>query len=70
MITSFIMLMVGLEVLYSSFEKIVNNSFTPPNPLSALVGIGSALIMVAVYIYNSRLAKKVNSQALMAAAKG
>lgn len=66
MITSFIMLMVGLEVLYSSFEKIVNNSFTPPNPLSALVGIGSALIMVAVYIYNSRLAKKVNSQALMA----
>ena len=69
MITSFIMLMVGLEVLYSSFEKIVNNSFTPPNPLSALVGIGSALIMVAVYIYNSRLAKKVNSQALMAAAK-
>lgn len=37
--------MVGLEVLYSSFEKIVNNSFTPPNPLSALVGIGSALIM-------------------------
>ena len=69
MITSFIMLMVGLEVLYSSFEKIVNNSFTPPNPLSALVGIGSALIMVAVYIYNSRLAKKVNSQALMASAK-
>ncbi|WP_213496195.1 cation diffusion facilitator family transporter [Lactococcus formosensis] len=69
MVTSFIMLMVGIEVLYSSFEKIVNNSFTPPHPLSALVGIGSALVMVIVYIYNSRLAKKVNSQALMAAAK-
>ena len=69
MVTSFIMLMVGIEVLYSSFEKIVNNSFTPPNPLSAFIGIGSAIVMIFVYIYNKRLAQKVNSQALMAAAK-
>ena len=69
LITSFIMFMIGLEELVSAFDKIVNNSFSSPNPISGIVGIISAVIMIGVYLYNSALAKKVQSQALMAAAK-
>ncbi|MDR3156322.1 MAG: cation diffusion facilitator family transporter [Lactobacillales bacterium] len=69
MITSFIMLTIGLEVLGSTIEKIAHQSYSKPEPLTALVGIFSAIVMVAVYFYNRALARRVNSQALLAAAK-
>ncbi|MDR0921509.1 MAG: cation diffusion facilitator family transporter [Lactobacillales bacterium] len=69
MITSFIMLMVGLEVLGSAITKIVHHTYSAPDAVSAWVGIFSAIVMYAVYFYNKRLAKKVKSPALLAAAK-
>lgn len=69
MITSFIMLMVGFEVLYSAIQALLHNTKQQPDPLAAEVGIFSAIIMFSVYLYNKKLAKRVNSQALLAAAK-
>jgi cation diffusion facilitator family transporter len=69
MITSFIMLMIGLEVLGDTVEKIVQKTYSKPDPLTALVGVISALLMILVYFYNRKLAAKVHSSALYAAAK-
>lgn len=69
MITSFIMLAVGLEVLISG----VGHFFTPernsPDLMAGYVGLFSSVVLMAVYLYNSKLAKKQKSQALKAASK-
>ncbi len=69
LITSFLMFAVGFDVLWDTVQKIVNQEVTPVDPLGAVVGVISALVMFLVYRYNSRLAAKVNSKALKAAAK-
>jgi len=69
LVTSFIMLTIGFEVLGSAVEKIVNKSYSKPEPFSAFVGFFAAMVMFGVYFYNSKLAKKLNSGALKAAAK-
>ena len=69
LITSFIMLLVGLEVLYSSILSITDKKMESPDMTAAIVGIVSALIMYGVYLFNKKLATKVNSPGLLAAAK-
>ncbi len=69
MVTSFIMLVIGLQVIVSAIQKFIASALVQPDPLAAIVSVVSAIIMVLVYQYNAKLAKKVNSSALMAAAK-
>lgn len=69
LITSFIMFVVGFQVLYSSLIKIMSNQTVEIDMTGAIVGIFSALVMVGVYLYNKSLAKKVHSKALEATAK-
>lgn len=69
MITSFIMLVIGLQVLYNSVMAIVHGKIEEPEPIAAYVGLFSAIVMYAVYFYNKNLAKKMRSGALLAAAK-
>ncbi|WP_128103570.1 cation diffusion facilitator family transporter [Paenibacillus sp. DCT19] len=69
LIASFIMAVVGLQVLVEAVRSWYVGSFVAPNLLAAGVAIISAISMLGVYRYNSRLAKQINSQALMAAAK-
>lgn len=69
MVTSFIMLAVGLEVLYSAITKLIEGESVAPDPIAGYTAIASTFVMVAVYIYNRNLAKKIKSGALMAAAK-
>ncbi|MFV0557091.1 MAG: cation diffusion facilitator family transporter [Enterococcus sp.] len=69
LITSFIMLLVGIEVLYSTTKSLFQQTTQTPELLAAIIGIISALLMYGVYYYNKKLALKVNSSALMAAAK-
>lgn len=69
LITSFIMFGVGLQVLFSTIQKLISNEIIEIDKLGAIVGIFSAVVMVLVYIYNKALAKKVNSKALDATAK-
>jgi cation diffusion facilitator family transporter len=63
------MLMIGLEVLGDAIAKIMHRTYSKPEPLTALVGIVSAFLMILVYFYNRALAEKVHSNALYAAAK-
>jgi cation diffusion facilitator family transporter len=69
MLTSFIMFSVGLDVLLKGIDKIRFHEFQKPDPLAATVGVFSAIVMIAVYFYISRLALKVKSNSLKAAAK-
>lgn len=69
LITSFIMFVVGFQVLYSTLIKIMSDQAVEIDMTGAIVGIFSALVMVGVYFYNKSLAKKVHSKALEATAK-
>lgn len=69
LITSFIMFVVGFQVLIQTIQKLFSNQTTEIDPLGAIVGFLSAIVMLGVYAYNKRLSKKVKSSALVAASK-
>ncbi|MEF7563855.1 cation diffusion facilitator family transporter [Bacillus infantis] len=70
MVASFIMAAVGLQVLIEGAASIFDGGKeTPPDIIAAYTGIFSALAMYFVYRYNKRLADKIKSKAVMAAAK-
>lgn len=69
LIASFIMFIVGFQVLIQTVQNIISNQQTPIDPIGALVGILSAMIMLGVYFYNKRLSRRVKSSALVAASK-
>lgn len=69
LVTSIIMFYVGFDVLRDTVQKILSRETTVIDPLGAIVGVGSALVMFAVYLHNRNLAKKAQSKALKAAAK-
>ncbi|WP_042476769.1 cation diffusion facilitator family transporter [Bacillus ndiopicus] len=68
LIAAFIMIAVGIQVLISSIKNIWNPSHDVPSMLTAIVALISAVIMYVVYRYNMALAKKINSNAVKAAA--
>lgn len=69
LIASFIMTMVGLEVIISSGQSLFHPQQVAPNLLAAWVSLFCAIVMYAVYVYNRNLAKRTKSKALEAAAK-
>ncbi|MGE6752755.1 cation diffusion facilitator family transporter [Rossellomorea sp. NPDC071047] len=69
LIASFIMMIVGIQVLYNAIQSVFDGKTQSPDLLSAWTGVGAAIVMYLVYRYNKRLAEKINSQSLMAAAK-
>ncbi|RUL46525.1 cation diffusion facilitator family transporter [Lysinibacillus antri] len=68
LIASFIMMIVGIQVLVSSITNLFNPVHETPSALTALVALGSAVIMYGVYRYNLALAQKIKSSAVKAAA--
>lgn len=69
MVASFIMILVGLEVLYSAVTSIFDGVSEAPDLAAAWTGLFSALAMYFVYRYNRKLALKIKSHSVMAAAK-
>lgn len=69
MAASFIMLAVGLQVLTNAITSMFQGGKESPDIIAAYVGIFSAIAMYFVYRYNKKLATKINSKAVMAAAK-
>lgn len=69
MVASFIMIAVGLQVLADAIPAIFQERDKSPDMLAAYVGVASAIVMVGVYFYNKKLATRINSNAVMAAAK-
>lgn len=69
LVASFIMITVGIQVLMTGFENMIEGVHTTPDMLTAWVALGCAIVMYGVYVYNSKLADKINNQALRSAAK-
>lgn len=68
LVASFIMLVVGFQVLSNSVKSLFNPIEHDPSPLTAVVALVSAAIMYYVYRYNLALANKIKSSAVRAAA--
>jgi len=69
LVASFIMAIVGLQVLYEAVISILEKKTEAPDLIAAWTGIFCAVVMYFVYRYNRNLATKINSKSVMAAAK-
>ncbi|MED5101184.1 cation diffusion facilitator family transporter [Niallia sp. FSL K6-0212] len=69
LIASFIMMSVGLQVLYQAISSFFTHSRQAPDLVAAYTAITCGAVMFFVYRINLRLGKKINSQAVKAAAK-
>lgn len=69
LIASFIMMAVGLQVLYEAASSVFRGGTEAPDAIAAWTGGFCAIVMYGVYRYNKALAGKINSQAVMSAAK-
>jgi cation diffusion facilitator family transporter len=69
LIASLIMLAVGVQVLLSAVSTLVTGGHESPDRIAGYFGLFAAAVMYGVYRYNKRLANRINSQSLMAAAK-
>jgi len=69
LIASIIMASVGIQVLITAVKSLFKPEYITPNLTSAWVALIAAVCMGGVYVYNLKLARKINSQALLAAAK-
>ncbi|CAM4053932.1 cation diffusion facilitator family transporter [Paenibacillus alkaliterrae] len=69
LIASFIMFAVGLQVLYQAVLKFKVPVIESPNMIAAWTALFCSIVIYFVYLYNVRLAKRINSNALMAAAQ-
>lgn len=69
LIASFIMAIVGIEVLVSAIKSCFAESPPVPDMISAWTALASGIFMFGVYAYNFKLAKRTNSSAVMAAAQ-
>ncbi|WP_308640089.1 cation diffusion facilitator family transporter [Paenibacillus silvisoli] len=69
LVASFIMAAVGLQVLTESVLAMSRGAEEAPDPIAIWTGLLCAAVMFIVYRYNKRLALRINSQAVMAAAK-
>lgn len=69
LIASFIMIAVGIQVLYQGVNKFIQPALETPDMIAAWTAAGCAVVMLAVYMYNITLSRKFNSSALTAVAQ-
>lgn len=63
------MLVIGLELIKSSAEKILNPTAVKITAATAIVLILSIIVKILLFVMNSRLGKKINSKTLIATAQ-
>lgn len=69
MVASFIMMSVGLQVSIEAILSFIRGKDAAPDLIAAWTGIFCTVVIYVVYRYNRNLARKINSQSVMAAAK-
>lgn len=69
LVAAFIMISVGLHVLFDTLERLMEPDYVQPDMLTGWTALGAAFVMMLVYRYNYALAKRIQSPALMAAAQ-
>ena len=69
LIISFLILLVGMELLKSSVDKIINpEAITEMSVVSLIILLASIAVKLWMYYFNKILSKKINSSALKATA--
>ena len=68
MIVSFLVIYIGLDVLGESVQKILHPTESEFSLLGAAILVGSILVKVWLYVFNSSLGRKINSGVLKATA--
>ncbi|MFH5187189.1 cation diffusion facilitator family transporter [Paenibacillus sp. TAB 01] len=68
LVASFIMFAAGIQVLVQAGKSFLSPDRQAPDMLAGWVALIAAVCMWGVYIYNRRLAERINNQSLMAAA--
>ncbi|MFC2947928.1 cation diffusion facilitator family transporter [Virgibacillus sediminis] len=66
---AFVMMFVGIQVIFDTIQKILAGESSQPHMMTAWVALGAAVVMFGVYFYNLRLSRKIQSNALYAAAQ-
>ncbi|MGP4076490.1 cation diffusion facilitator family transporter [Halobacillus sp. K22] len=69
LVAAFIMMTVGIEVIIGTIQDIINQEVSEPQLLTAWTALAAAVVMYFVYRYNLNLSKKIDSNALYAAAQ-
>lgn len=69
LIASFIMIAVGLNVLYNAGRSVIHFKAQTPDVTAAATAVLCAVAIYLVYRYNKKIALSIHSSALMAAAK-
>jgi cation diffusion facilitator family transporter len=69
LIAAFIMITVGLQVIYNAIQAFIQQEQETPNMLTAYTALFSALFMFGIYLYNLRLSKTINNAAINAVAQ-
>ena len=67
-LVSALIILVGFELLKTSFDKIINPTATTFNTVAIIILVSSVLIKLYMFFFNKKLGKTVNSQALTATA--
>ncbi|WP_397539958.1 cation diffusion facilitator family transporter [Rummeliibacillus pycnus] len=68
LIASFIMAVVGFQVLFNAGKSFIDHNHPAPSLLTAFVALGSGVVMYLVYLFNIRLANRIESSAVKATA--
>lgn len=68
LLASFIMAVIGLQVLTNAFRSIFEPIAEAPSVITAWIAFFSAIIMYVVYRYNLKLSQEIKSSAVRAAA--
>lgn len=69
LVASFIMAAVGIQVLIKALRSFFVDQRETPSMFAIWVALFSAVVMFFVFMYNKRLATRINNHALMAAAQ-
>lgn len=69
LIAAFIMMSVGLQVIWNTLQSLFSGQVEQPSMLTAWTALFSAIAMFGVYFFNFNLSKKVNSHSLKAVAQ-
>ncbi|UQZ36612.1 transporter [Paenibacillus sp. PK3_47] len=69
LIASFIMIAVGIQVLYQGVNKFIQPALETPDMVAAWTAAGCAAVMLVVYMYNIALARRLKSNAIEAVAQ-
>ncbi|MBD5463999.1 MAG: cation transporter [Lachnospiraceae bacterium] len=69
LLVSVIILLMGVELLKSSIDKMLHPEVIDASPLVLVILVVSICVKLYMFLYNSRISKKIDSAAMMATAK-